>query len=370
MRSANLASACVALLGTVLLGCRGPSGASGPGAETSTSAAPAPPAGTSSVVEATSTAAAPTSGAPGRDEWFGRYVTKFAYAYFDPCDGGSDQGYPWDVPQGLPGYEYCGSGTLWIRVTGTYFRDRHGEHLIVDEVLEGPCAKGSCDGSVPMSQCYDFDFLCQWPGQPCDVVGQDCPEGQKCGPAGSRLDCVPTTPDGAPPGAPCTLDATGLDDCDADGVCIHFGPGGGPGRCEPFCAGDWEDATCADPTRICVGGNDDLRYCVRDCDPVGEPCPEGYHCYYYAYVAGGRHPFVCLPEPAGPFGQVGEPCVAGFACAPGLVCGNDLLGCGEMCCLSYCALDGPPCPLPEQVCVPWSGLPAYPHLGFCQVPPP
>jgi hypothetical protein len=219
----------------------------------------------------------------------------------------------------------------------------------------------STDSGVKFIVAYDGGI-----GEPCDIWQQDCPAGEKCTPwaedggaAWNSTHCVPIVPDPDPMGAPCTVDGrptSGIDTCDAEGMCFFLDQDTGVGQCVPFCIGSPEAPLCAERDQYCtISGDGVLNICIPTCDPLNPVvCDESQVCIP---VGGGG--FVCAPEAEDAAGY-GEACEFLNGCAPGLVCMGDepIPGC-EICCSSYCdlALGNPDAQCPDQAlgqtCVPW-----------------
>jgi hypothetical protein len=119
----------------------------------------------------------------------------------------------------------------------------------------------------------------------CDVIGNDCPKGEKCVPwandGGKVWNATRCTPLVVPPmavGEPCTVmgsAVSGLDDCEAGSMCFHVDPEANTGTCVAFCASD-EPPACADEALTCVITHDGvLLVCLSPCDPMAPECLEG-----------------------------------------------------------------------------------------------
>jgi hypothetical protein len=207
---------------------------------------------------------------------------------------------------------------------------------------------------------------------PCDLVGQDCPDGEKCVPystdGGDLLDstkCVQIT--GAQgPGDPCTIDASFFDDCDASGFCFGYDDLELGGECYPFCL---PDAQCIDGWE-CVEPAQGPPFCAELCDPLDDQCGVDDLCSWTGTQ------FACVD--AGPDGAPGDGCMAINDCMSGLLCidPSALVGCGEVgCCAAFCSLmlgDGPCQAIdPAYVCTPFFSEPPPPgseDLGICTLP--
>lgn len=227
----------------------------------------------------------------------------------------------------------------------------------------------------------------------CDLVRQDCPEGQKCNPSaygtgsvwsGARI-CVPVVPDANPPYAPCSLlgsERDGTDDCVLGSTCFGNGGNDGDGTCSQLCNVDGlkvpacpAEEECYEPgCAECSWG-----ICRRPCDPRElESCPLGQEC-----LPGNPLTFECFGDLSGDGGQAGDLCEFVNVCDPGLLCLDPqrVPGCdgGAVgCCSPFCSTDEPNmCPGQDQgaVCVPFFDegevpLPQFANLGTCSLPPP
>jgi hypothetical protein len=213
----------------------------------------------------------------------------------------------------------------------------------------------------------------------CDVIGQDCPEGEQCvlwsrqsnGKwHGSTCVPVPRNPGGA--WEPCTLDPmTLLADCGKGLLCV--GLEGESGLCVPHCGGNPAEPTCADPQATCLIDSDGYPLiCSVPCNPLTQDCPGGLSCMPDASQ------FECRLAPVGA-GAVLDPCFKDDDCAAGLFCGEaaEVPGCVDPtgCCTAFCDTQDPSCP-PELVgaaCVPWPEVTVPIELngvvGGCMLPP-
>lgn len=221
-----------------------------------------------------------------------------------------------------------------------------------------------------------------WRCSPCDLIGQDCPSGEKCVPwandGGTQANatrCVPVADDPAAPGESCVTEgspASGLDDCDATSVCWGIDPVTLEGSCAPFCTGSTEDPQC-DAGLACLVANDGaVVVCLPECDPLASTCGPDQAC------VPTDDTFVCTSVLMG--GSGGDPCSSIDACVDGTVCvesGEVGAPCdpGETgCCAPWCDLSAPDpaagCLDPGQVCRPWSDpAPAgQESIGVCALP--
>ncbi len=203
----------------------------------------------------------------------------------------------------------------------------------------------------------------------CDLVTQDCPEGEKCmpwandgGAVWNSSRCSPLDPDPNAPGEPCTVEGSGvsgIDDCASGSMCFEVDPETNTGVCRAFCLEGIEP---------CAGGDACFRFvpsyvelCVGGCDPLAPDCPEPGSC------VPEQQGFVCVP---GMGEALGEPCSQPHDCASGSLCisGDLLPDCTELaCCAPACdttATD--PCGAGES-CVAWDedAAPPWDRVGAC-----
>ncbi len=212
----------------------------------------------------------------------------------------------------------------------------------------------------------------------CSTIEQDCPPGYKCMPwasdgggAWNDTRCVEIVPDPNAPGETCSVEGSGtsgLDDCDGTSMCWDVDPATNEGTCRPFCIGDFENPTCAEPCDYCpLFGDGNITLCFPLCDPVGQDCPVGEACYPT------NDSFACAPDASARDTQIGTPCEFINGCPPGLMCLNadsvpDCMG-AIGCCAPSCPVGrADPCPrlLPGSECVPWyeDGT-VPPHVEAC-----
>ncbi len=203
----------------------------------------------------------------------------------------------------------------------------------------------------------------------CDIIAQDCPQGEKCvaysssgGNEWTDTKCVPVMGDQAP-GEPCTWDGIteGTDDCDATSMCWE-------GTCMPYCSGTDSDATCPAGYFCHVPAASTLTFCHESCDPLQQECDEGDSCYW---TGQGFGCVVQLDDVA-----AGQPCGLINECAQGLICVNSewVPDCaGASCCAPFCDVTQPDCAdLPGTECVaffePGQAPAGYEDVGVCGVP--
>lgn len=209
----------------------------------------------------------------------------------------------------------------------------------------------------------------------CDVLLQDCLEGEKCVPYvpsmgsywGEDFKCVPVSGD-RKTGESCNSAGApeATDDCDADSYCWNYLEDG-VGTCHAFCEGTYDDLECAPGSR-CQWY---IFVCIPVCDPIIQDCPPGLACHYDGSL------FTC--DPTSQDIPTGEPCGFLNDCAAGNFCLSarvipDCLG--ASCCTSYCDInlgDAQCNALPGTVCLPFfeegTAPPDYEHVGVCVLPP-
>ena len=256
----------------------------------------------------------------------------------------------------------------------------------------GPCVTAACttDASSSSTGCTflgcDSDTgTCQGPteGCPCDVVGQDCPDGQTCAPvipddgaSWSETRCVPVTGDGQP-GDACVSKsvADGLDDCAKGSMCWDVDDQG-HGKCVEQCSGSSRAPFCANMSPCTIAANAALALCLPACSPLLQDCNEGNACYP---IQGS---FMCEPDASGDGGQANAPCEFINVCEAGLMCAEEAFvgaGCPQGsigCCSPFCDLSDPAaCPNPDQQCVAFfdpMNVPDWPSdaadIGVCGLP--
>ncbi|NJK33366.1 MAG: ribulose phosphate epimerase [Deltaproteobacteria bacterium] len=224
----------------------------------------------------------------------------------------------------------------------------------------------------------DETFIPDEPDVPeyCDLITQDCPEGEKCvayGSTGGYWDATKCTPvkGDQKPGEPCVLDgiALGTDDCDETGMCVDVEEIDGQllGTCALYCTGTLDTPMCP-PGYSCVVNSGPLAFCYESCDPLLQDCQVGLACYW------ANDDFHCVFTTEDI--PTGEPCGYINDCAKGNICldASLLPECaGSSCCVPYCDLADPDCAsLPTTECVPFferdTAPPGYEQLGVCIVP--
>ncbi len=139
-----------------------------------------------------------------------------------------------------------------------------------------------------------------------------------------------------------------------------------------FEEGQFGDGECPLPDHFC-GVMRDSVYCIENCDPLVQDCPEGETCAFVDYQMAG-----CFLDYSEEEGQAFDPCFDTRFCDPGLACIGPLSAteCDpneQGCCLPFCDLDKPAvCPGVGQEGVAYfkpGDVPAgYENLGVCSVP--
>lgn len=216
------------------------------------------------------------------------------------------------------------------------------------------------------------------PYQDCNIILQDCPEGEKCvafsSSGGSSWDankCAPVKGDQGV-GEACVWDgfAAGTDDCDATSMCWNLveSDGAWTGTCAPYCTGTPDLPMCPDGYSCLLSGDSDLALCSKNCDPLLQDCNDGYACFWDGIA------FQCVFTTDGV--PSGQPCGYINDCAKGNLCADAsvLPGCqGSACCVPYCDLLDPDCSaLAGTECVAFFEMgmapPGLEHIGVCIVP--
>lgn len=178
----------------------------------------------------------------------------------------------------------------------------------------------------------------------CDLMAQDCPQGQGCFPSEWGAGCF--VAGAVECGEPCQA----TNDCGAGQICA-----GDPSRCLAMCE---RGALCPNGV-LCGGlqGRDDVGLCfpakeARACSVLEQGCPEGKGCY----VVDGQQE---CASPTPDARTRGQSCRFANDCQVGLLC----LGASadSLKCLSYCAVDGA-VKCGSGVCTPVRGLEP---LGVC-----
>ncbi len=227
--------------------------------------------------------------------------------------------------------------------------------------------------------------LCDDPTGPspiaCDVLAQDCPEGEKCAPfiegdesAWNAAKCVPVMGEGQA-GELCTTvegAASGLDDCAKQAMCwsvdlqMH-------GYCIALCSGSELMPVCAEGSD-CYLVTEVLVLCIPECDPLLQDCPGELLCISFGDT------FVCDLDDSEAEGHLFGACELPHQCDKGLTClsagaANECDAQADGCCLPVCDLDDADlvCPGVGQVCVSLyeEGMApeSFEHVGGCTLPP-
>ncbi|MEM7153814.1 MAG: hypothetical protein AAF799_13280 [Myxococcota bacterium] len=210
----------------------------------------------------------------------------------------------------------------------------------------------------------------------CNLVDQNCPEGEKCMPWANdggmiwnSIRCSPVADNPGQPGDPCTVEGSqwsGIDDCDVGMMCFGVDPKTNEGYCVSLCPGGG-GAQCETAQECEIQPGDlGLPICVPSCDPTAPDCGEGEGCFP------GGSSFTCQPAAKMRL-AVGTPCADPNTCEAGSMCAFAGLDCGqaagEGCCAQVCDIGQPdPCP-DAQACLPWfggAGAPQWAHVGYCE----
>lgn len=219
-------------------------------------------------------------------------------------------------------------------------------------------------------------------GEPqCDVLEQDCPDGEKCMPwandgglAWNATRCVPIDPAPGQPGDSCTVEGSavsGFDSCDSNSMCWNVDENN-EGTCVPFCGGTIEQPTCEGANQTCAVYNEGvLMVCLPICDPLLGECAEGEAC-----IPNTSGAFNCVFDASGESGAFGDPCEAANGCDPGLFCANaaTVPGCTDSlgCCSEFCPVDTGTCMGTGQTCQPafeeGDAPPGLENVGVCALP--
>jgi hypothetical protein len=226
------------------------------------------------------------------------------------------------------------------------------------------------------------------PDGDCDLVAQDCPEGQKCMPVSldgeygnEAARCRPLVDAPDDLGERCEVlgaSGDGLDTCPEGQFCWRPDLADESGTCLALCGGVPDDPACPAPEFACQPDPTGIaRFCVRPCDPLAQDCPDAGVCVTNLNSSDGT--FMCLDDASGAGGQLFAACDGLNTCDPGLHCGSSFMidECGGdpegQCCVPWCDLNAmpDPCPGDGMTCFAWSGQPApgLEDVGLCIVPP-
>ena len=278
-----------------------------------------------------------------------------------------------ELPPGTTTGAGMGPGTGTGPDTGT--TSSAGSGTFTSEESGGFISGGTGTGDT------DCGFVCDTQGAgPCDLFGQDCPEGAKCtlvsegGGWWSGTKCVPVTGDGQPGDACLAIDpGSGLDDCAEGKLCWDLDVMD-QGICVEPCSTFDPVVPCTDPNKFgCVVLSEGFGLCYPGCDPLIQDCPPEDVC-----IPSGDL-MVCVPDASGAGGQVFDPCEFANACDAGLLCLNPsaAIECDANaggCCMPFCDLSDPNvvCPGSGVSCVSLyeEGMapPQYVEVGICVVP--
>ncbi|HET6582424.1 MAG TPA: ribulose phosphate epimerase [Nannocystaceae bacterium] len=216
----------------------------------------------------------------------------------------------------------------------------------------------------------------------CDSFAADCPAGFKCnahaddgGDWWNAWSCVPIAAVPVGIGEACQVEGdvwSGLDDCDAGGLCWDVDPDSGVGECVEYCSGSARNPICDDPTRAC-GIVDVPNLCIATCDPLVQDCAAERGCVPIDDF------FACVRVTSGG-GDAADDCDHPNDCNPGLFCAtvDAVPGCSGSasgCCSEFCDTTDPNASMScngAQACVAWydegQAPPGYESVGACMVP--
>jgi hypothetical protein len=224
----------------------------------------------------------------------------------------------------------------------------------------------------------------------CDLLAQDCPEGQKCMPWANdggdywnAWGCKPLAEDPAAVGEPCHVEGsstTGIDDCELGAMCWDVDPRTNQGECIGFCVGssdgiEGDDVYCDDPDEICRNGGI-FFVCIPRCNPLEQDCLEGLTCLPI------NDEWECVVDASGDQGAYGDSCEFINVCDPGLVCldVSTVAGCEAPigCCTDVCDTTDPLGDMQcagvadGAICQPWYDVGDAPlgldDVGVCLLP--
>lgn len=231
-----------------------------------------------------------------------------------------------------------------------------------------PCPEKGCPG---------YDQFCNETFE-CDVIAQNCGEGEKCMPWANdggflwnATRCTPIARDPDQVGEACEVEgyvSSGIDSCDASQMCFNAAIEGLTGTCVGFCAGPLQDPTCPDGQACSISNEDILALCLPACDPLLATCADGEGCF-----PSGTDSFVCLPAPSQSIASLFT-CHLSGGCDPGTICLDSffLPDCEDEggCCSPYCDLTEPVCPQRTD-CLPFfeeGAVPQFEDVGVCALP--
>ncbi|MDC0670361.1 hypothetical protein [Nannocystis radixulma] len=242
------------------------------------------------------------------------------------------------------------------------------------------CMQACINPAPPSKFCTDDPDLplgCSDGVSVCSPWAQNCPQGQKCAPSEFlspfwELECVPVAESAPAIGEPCLgkeASPTGADDCAMGALCWPV-EGDAAKTCVGQCGGSPEAPICP-PDQVCATTREGtVTACVPACDPLVQDCPLGQVC------TPGLDGFGCTPDVSGPDGDFLDNCTSD-GCDPGFYCTPDAWqpSCQHSrCCVQYCDVDAPDCPVGNSCVSPFVLLedeppPAWAHVGVCVIPP-
>ena len=144
----------------------------------------------------------------------------------------------------------------------------------------------------------------------CDVLKQDCAEGEKCtawaeggGGAWNATKCVEVMGDRQPGEACMTFGGaiSGMDDCSKGAMCWDVSAEN-VGICVAFCMGTADAPSCEGNLSCYVGGDGVLIFCLPVCDPLIQDCPGDALCVMI------DDEVACVEDASGAAGVVNDPC--------------------------------------------------------------
>lgn len=219
----------------------------------------------------------------------------------------------------------------------------------------------------------------------CDVLAQDCREGQKCVPwveggggSWNATKCVDVTGHQSP-GEACTAPSggqTGIDDCEAGAICWDVDTMN-IGTCYAQCTGTEEDPQCP-PGRECHSCCDNIIFlCYETCEALLQDCDDDAALCVPEPWSGSSY---CYRDTSPIEGVANDPCNYHDDCEPGFYCTESATAskaCPQdflSCCQPFCEYPGGPCPNPDQQCRQFYDPdlldlpPGAEKLGICAIP--
>ena len=163
---------------------------------------------------------------------------------------------------------------------------------------------------------------------------------------------------------------SGIDSCELGSICWAVDPISQEGTCVQQCMGNEGNPLCPEETACTVANDGALNLCLPSCEPLGEPCDEGFTCRPTQTPG----TFTCIP--IGARGIVLDGC---GGCGWGEVCAaaRTQLGCEDQpgCCTVYCDLEDPAADdvceglVAGHACIAYFGTEAaLDHVGICGIP--